>query len=95
MLIKIKGEAEAHRIKALRDAEAEAEAESIRIRAHAQAEAIFKISLELEKTGDKEAVELALSKSYVKMNGEMGSYKLWWLYAGTNEDLKKKLFHEH
>jgi regulator of protease activity HflC (stomatin/prohibitin superfamily) len=69
-LIKVRNEAEAMKIKMVREAEGQAEA--ILTTARAQAQALRLIAAEFESPGGAEAAMLALSKEYVKMYGEMG-----------------------
>lgn len=88
-LIKIRNEAEAEKSKIMM--EAQGNAESIRLLAQSQAEALRAISAELNKTGGREAAQLALAREYVNMYGEMGKQSNTILFNDRPADVNALL----
>ena len=70
-MIQVTNEAEAEKLRIVKEAEGRAEA--VRLQALAQAEAIAKIAEQMTKVGGEKAAALSLAKEYVNMYGEMGS----------------------
>ena len=88
-LIKVRNEADAEKSKIL--LEAEGNAKAVRMMAEAQAGALKVISAELNKSGGREAAQLALAREYVNMYGEMGKQSNTILFNDRPADVNALL----